>query len=168
MRRHERAMGVRTSAARVKALDPRDQTLRGTYWFDLNARHPLAAWAKRAVDVGVSALLIVLLAPLVRSKREVVRRIGFRGNVFAMYVSPFAQLLNVLDGTMSLVGPRPFAPEELEPLEMGTQMRRFSVRPGITGLWRVRAGDESLLDREYINDWSLGLDLKILVRTLFR
>jgi lipopolysaccharide/colanic/teichoic acid biosynthesis glycosyltransferase len=161
-------MGVRTSAARVQALDPRDETLRGTYWFDLNARHPAAAWAKRAIDVTIAALLIVLLAPLVLSKRKVERRIGFRGNAFEMYLSPLAQLLNVLEGTMSLVGPRAFAPDELDQVAMGSRMRRFSVHPGITGLWRVRAGDESLLDREYINDWSLGLDLKILARTLFR
>ena len=168
MKHDKRAMGVRTSAVRAEVLEPMDDTLGGTFWFDLNARHPAAAWLKRALDVAVAAVLFVLLAPLVLAQRKTEPRIGFRGNAFEMYVSRLARLRNVLEGTMSLVGPRPLLPEELDQLPMGSRKRRFSVRPGITGLWRIESGVESQLDREYINDWSLGLDLRILIRTLVR
>jgi exopolysaccharide biosynthesis polyprenyl glycosylphosphotransferase len=81
------------------------------------------------------------------------------------------QLLNVLKGDMSLVGPRPPLPEEVERYEPW-QMRRLDVKPGITCLWQIsgrsRLGfDEWMrLDLEYIRHRSLALDLKILVRTL--
>ncbi|HVP37962.1 MAG TPA: sugar transferase [Candidatus Saccharimonadales bacterium] len=81
------------------------------------------------------------------------------------------QLLNVLKGEMSLVGPRPPLPEEVERYEPW-QMRRLDVKPGITCLWQIsgrsRLGfDEWMrLDLEYIRHRSLALDLKILLRTL--
>jgi len=81
------------------------------------------------------------------------------------------QLLNVLKGDMSLVGPRPPLPEEVERYEPW-QMRRLDVKPGITCLWQIsgrsRLGfDEWMrLDLEYIRHRSLALDLKILLRTL--
>jgi lipopolysaccharide/colanic/teichoic acid biosynthesis glycosyltransferase len=81
------------------------------------------------------------------------------------------QLLNVLLGQMSLVGPRPALPWEvaLFPPEL---RRRDEVPPGLTGLWQVsgrsRLGTPDMLrlDVEYVDSWSLGLDLSILVRTL--
>lgn len=82
------------------------------------------------------------------------------------------QLFNVLEGTMSLVGPRPLLLSDLEKFPMRGQMRRFSVRPGMTGLWQVSGRSSTTdeermrLDREYVNRWSLGLDLAILARTL--
>ena len=82
------------------------------------------------------------------------------------------QLFNVLEGTMSLVGPRPLLVSDLERLPMRGQMRRFSVPPGITGLWQVSGRSDTTeeermeLDRRYINEWSLALDMKILVRTI--
>lgn len=81
------------------------------------------------------------------------------------------QILNVLKGDMSLVGPRPPIPEEVVQYEPW-QLRRLSVRPGITCLWQVsgrsRLGfDEWMrLDMEYVERRSLGLDMSILVRTI--
>ena len=80
--------------------------------------------------------------------------------------------MNVLKGEMSLVGPRPPLPEEVE-LYQRWQRRRLSMRPGITGLWQVsgRADLDDFdswiaLDLAYIDQWSLWLDFKILLRTL--
>jgi exopolysaccharide biosynthesis polyprenyl glycosylphosphotransferase len=82
------------------------------------------------------------------------------------------QLWNVLLGDMSLVGPRPMSVRDVSLFSEAQLMRRFGVRPGITGSWQVAARgslnfDEWIaLDFAYIDDWSLGLDLKILARTL--
>jgi exopolysaccharide biosynthesis polyprenyl glycosylphosphotransferase len=81
------------------------------------------------------------------------------------------QLWNVLRGEMSLVGPRPPIPSEVEHYEEWHQ-RRLEVVPGITGLWQVSGRsrlsfDEMvMLDIYYIENWSLGLDLQVLARTL--
>ena len=82
------------------------------------------------------------------------------------------QLLNVLKGDMSLVGPRPPIPYEVE-LYRPRERSRLSVIPGITGLWQV-SGRNSLnfqqmidLDLAYIERWSLWLDIQILARTVF-
>jgi lipopolysaccharide/colanic/teichoic acid biosynthesis glycosyltransferase len=81
------------------------------------------------------------------------------------------QLLNVLKGDMSLVGPRPHVTREVE--QYGPDMhRRLLVRPGITGLWQVSgrsdlSWDEAVeLDVRYVENWSIGLDTIILWRTL--
>ncbi|AOR36588.1 exopolysaccharide biosynthesis polyprenyl glycosylphosphotransferase [Streptomyces fodineus] len=80
------------------------------------------------------------------------------------------QLINVVRGDMSLVGPRPSLPEEVEeyPAEV---KRRLLVKPGLTGLWQV-SGRSDLpwaeavrLDLGYVDNWSMGLDLSILART---
>lgn len=221
-------MGIRATEARVEALDRRDETLHGTYWFDLRTRRPAAARMKRGIDLAGSLALIVVLAPLMLLIAALVRltsrgpaffvqrRIGFRCNEFGMYkfrtmiqnaeelqaelaegigaqyfklhddprvtaigrllrrysLDELPQLFNVLEGTMSLVGPRPLLVSDLDRLPIRGQMRRFSVRPGITGLWQVSGRSATTdeermrLDREYINNWSLWLDLKILVRTI--
>ena len=81
------------------------------------------------------------------------------------------QLLNVLVGDMSLVGPRPAPPREVDEYDIWHR-RRLSVRPGMTGLWQVEArfdhhfDDRAELDLQYIDQWSLAMDLSILVRTL--
>jgi len=82
------------------------------------------------------------------------------------------QLANVLKGDMSLVGPRPPLPEEVERYERW-QRRRLSMKPGLTGLWQVsgRAGLDDFaswiaLDLAYIDQWSLWLDAKILLKTV--
>ncbi len=82
-----------------------------------------------------------------------------------------AQLWNVLKGDMSLVGPRPPLASEVKQYEL-TYYRRLDAPPGITGLWQVQARtspsfqDYISLDLSYVNTWSLGLDLKILFRTI--
>ncbi|MHB1713114.1 MAG: sugar transferase, partial [Acidimicrobiales bacterium] len=79
------------------------------------------------------------------------------------------QLINVLRGDMSIVGPRPFVPEESE-LE-GWAARRFDMRPGITGLWQVSGRNELStedlhhLDHLYVTSWSFWWDLKIMMDT---
>ena len=82
------------------------------------------------------------------------------------------QLFNVLLGQMSLVGPRPLPIRDVERFDRISSMRRFSVRPGITCLWQVNGRSDVdfdhwiELDLEYIDNWSLGLDFKILAQTL--
>ena len=82
------------------------------------------------------------------------------------------QLWNVLIGDMSIVGPRPMSVRDVSLFSDAQLMRRFSVRPGITGSWQV-SGRSSLsfdhwvlLDFSYIDQWSLALDFKILLRTV--
>ncbi|HUB29803.1 MAG TPA: sugar transferase [Terracidiphilus sp.] len=82
------------------------------------------------------------------------------------------QLFNVVKGDMSLVGPRPMSLRDVHLFSEASLMRRFSVMPGITGLWQVSGRSNTnfdtwiKLDLEYIDHWSLGLDLKILLRTV--
>jgi lipopolysaccharide/colanic/teichoic acid biosynthesis glycosyltransferase len=81
------------------------------------------------------------------------------------------QLLNVLIGDMSVVGPRPPIPYEVEAYELWHR-RRLDMKPGITGLWQVSGRnrlsfDEMVrIDIYYIENWSLWLDLKIILLTL--
>ena len=81
------------------------------------------------------------------------------------------QLWNVLNGTMSLVGPRFALPAEVEQFDDELR-RRHEMRPGITGLWQSEARDNPSfsayrrLDLFYVNNWSLSLDVAILVNTL--
>lgn len=87
-------------------------------------------------------------------------------------IDELPQLLNVLNGDMSLVGPRPLPVRDYEGFNEDWQRRRFSVKPGITCLWQVhgRSGisfDQwMLLDLKYMDEWSLWLDLKILAKTV--
>jgi exopolysaccharide biosynthesis polyprenyl glycosylphosphotransferase len=81
------------------------------------------------------------------------------------------QLWNVLRGDMSLVGPRPHPVDDYERYSL-ENLRRLDVSPGLTGLWQVTARNDPswetnmALDLEYIENWSLGLDLKILFKTI--
>lgn len=88
-------------------------------------------------------------------------------------IDEFPQLLNVLRGEMSLVGPRPLPVDEVKRFNDLAHRRRLSVKPGLTCLWQISGRnnvkdfkDWVRLDLEYIDNWSLWLDCKILCRTV--
>ena len=87
-------------------------------------------------------------------------------------IDEFSQFWNVLNGSMSLVGTRPILPDELSAYELHHRMR-IAVKPGITGMWQISGRNDITdfeevvrLDTKYITDWSLGLDIRILIRTV--
>ena len=193
----------------------------------------LGAVAKRALDVSVACLAIVLLAPLMLVLAGLVwsiiggpvifrqKRVGRGGRLFTCFkfrsmpidaeeilrrhlaadpaaareweerrklrndprIGSFAramrrssldelpQLVNVLRGDMSLVGPRPVVPEEME--RYGRHATAYcSTRPGLTGLWqvsgrsRVSYAARIARDRYYVRHWSFWLDIIVLLRTV--
>jgi exopolysaccharide biosynthesis polyprenyl glycosylphosphotransferase len=88
-------------------------------------------------------------------------------------IDELPQFINVLMGEMSLVGPRPLPLYEVEKFQHTAQRRRLSVKPGLTCLWQVSGRNEVKdfqewveLDLEYIDNWSLWLDLGILLKTI--
>ncbi len=94
------------------------------------------------------------------------------GRILRKYsLDELPQLVNVVRGDMSLVGPRPALPSEVRQYEPDTR-RRLAVKPGITGLWQVSgrsdlSWEEAVrLDLRYVDNWSLGQDLLIVCRTL--
>ena len=99
-------------------------------------------------------------------------RITKRGTWLRRYsLDELPQLINVLLGDMSLVGPRPALPEETAGYDGSHMIRRIVVKPGITGLWQVSGrsdlslADSMRLDVHYVENWSLFLDLQILWKT---
>jgi len=196
-------------------------------------RGSIGGWplvAKRSIDIVGSALLLVLIAPLMLGVSLLIRltspgpalftqeRIGLNKRRFRMFkfrsmevnaeeliadlehlnevdgpafkltddpritrlghilrstsIDELPQLINVFKGEMSLVGPRPLPIRDFERFYADRHRRRFSVRPGMTGLWQVSGRSSTSferwmeLDLEYIDGWSLGRDLRILVRTI--
>jgi exopolysaccharide biosynthesis polyprenyl glycosylphosphotransferase len=96
------------------------------------------------------------------------------GKILRRYsLDELPQLLNVLRGEMSLVGPRPLPVDEVLRFNDLAHRRRLSVKPGLTCLWQVQGRNQISdfqdwvrLDLEYIDNWSLWLDIKILLRTI--
>lgn len=82
------------------------------------------------------------------------------------------QLINVLEGDMSLVGPRPELPEVIDRYYHGWQHRRHEVKPGITGLWQISARGNGMMheyvdiDIDYVDRVSFSTDMQILLRTI--
>lgn len=213
--------------AQALSLDDTATFLRAVQRLDLAPAVESAA--KRAMDVTLSTLLLVLAAPVIGLAMLLIRltspgpaifvqrRIGYQGRQFAMLklrtmrreaeriedelaceqegrtflklendpritrlgrllrkwsIDELPQLVNVLKGDMSLVGPRPLLLCDFRKFPRREQLRRFSVKPGITGLWQVSGrsalpdAERMRLDLEYVDRWSLGLDLAILARTL--
>ncbi|MBR5761551.1 MAG: sugar transferase, partial [Lachnospiraceae bacterium] len=87
-------------------------------------------------------------------------------------IDELPQFFNILGGTMSLVGTRPPTLDEVEQYD-ASQWRRISIKPGLTGMWQV-SGRSSItdfdevvkLDTEYIDNWSIFLDISILIKTV--
>lgn len=98
-----------------------------------------------------------------------ITRVGAKLRKYSLDELP--QLYNVVRGDMSLVGPRPPIASEVEQYEL-SHLKRLDVLPGLTGLWQVEARQDPSfdsyisLDTAYVENWSLTLDLKILVRTV--
>jgi exopolysaccharide biosynthesis polyprenyl glycosylphosphotransferase len=130
----------------------------------------------RSMQVNADELLLTLLdrnevsGPIFKIRRDPrVTRVGRVLRRFSLDELP--QLINVVLGDMSLVGPRPPTSAEVERYE-DWQIGRLRARPGITGLWQVSGRTEVpfldmvRLDLHYIRNWSLGLDAEILLRTI--
>lgn len=130
----------------------------------------------RSMAVDAEARLTELVkeneasGPLFKMKNDPrVTRIG--GFLRRYSVDELPQLINVLTGSMSLVGPRPPLPREVEAYESDVR-RRLLVKPGLTGLWQVSGRsnlswqDSVRLDLYYVENWSLAGDLVIILRTV--
>jgi exopolysaccharide biosynthesis polyprenyl glycosylphosphotransferase len=159
-------------------------------WIRLDSKGPAIYRAPRVGKKGKQFLCYKLRTMCVTAdvEKELLRRENERkGPFFKMEEDPrvtrcgrwlrklsideLPQLLNVLRGEMSLVGPRPHPVDDYEQYTL-EHLRRLDVKPGMTGLWQVTARrDPSFetnmkLDLEYIENWSLGLDLRILLKTV--
>ncbi|WOX23080.1 sugar transferase [Streptomyces solicathayae] len=152
--------------------------------------------AKRVLDLTVALILLLLLSPVLLAvaaalalsalgpleapggvlRREV--RAGLGGRPYHLLsfrgggrpITRLPQLLHVVRGEMSLVGPAPLSPDDEEC--RGEGRRRLTVRPGLTGLWQVSGRSDlpweemTLLDLHYVDHHWLGMDLAILGRTI--
>jgi exopolysaccharide biosynthesis polyprenyl glycosylphosphotransferase len=118
------------------------------------------------------AILNEMSGPVFKVKED--PRITGVGRIIRRFsLDELPQLINVVRGEMSLVGPRPLPVDEVKRFDDFSHRRRLSVKPGLTCLWQVSGRNEVKdfkdwvrLDLEYIDNWSLWLDLKILLRTI--
>jgi exopolysaccharide biosynthesis polyprenyl glycosylphosphotransferase len=137
---------------------------------------PFRIFKFRSMVIGADEMLPELAefnemdGPIFKIKKDPrITRVGRLLRKFS--IDEFPQLINVLKGDMSLVGPRPPIPEEVKKYERW-QTKRLTVPQGVTGLWQVSGRnlltfDEMVrLDIYYIENWSLWLDLKILLKTI--
>ena len=141
--------------------------------FGLNKRR-FAMYKFRTMVIGAEALQADLetrneaTGPVFKIRDD--PRITPIGRVMSLDELP--QLFNVVRGDMSLVGPRPLPVRDVHKFSESWLMRRFSVPPGLTGLWQISGRSDLafdrwvLLDLQYIDGWSLGLDLQILAKTV--
>jgi exopolysaccharide biosynthesis polyprenyl glycosylphosphotransferase len=138
---------------------------------------PFVVYKLRSMTAGDQMPAITLVAlnqrtdgPLFKAAQD--PRITRTGRIIrALSIDELPQLWNVLQGTMSLVGPRPALPAEVAQFDREL-MRRHAFRPGMTGLWQVEARYNPSflayrrLDLRYVDNWSLGMDFWILGTTL--
>ncbi|MEO0795346.1 MAG: sugar transferase [Verrucomicrobiota bacterium] len=139
---------------------------------------PFAMWKFRTMQCGAEAQRDALeeanehAGPVFKMKND--PRVTRFGRWLRRYsLDELPQLWNVIRGEMSLVGPRPLPVDETQKFSAFRDRRRLSVLPGLTGLWQVSGRSEISdfaewvrLDLEYIDRWSLWLDIRILCRTL--
>ena len=134
--------------------------------FAMTKFRTLATGADRDEAQRVQALVAGVLKPY---QAPSVTRVG--GLLRKTSIDELPQLINVLKGRMSLVGPRPILPGEAHGVP-AWQRSRHAVRPGMTGLWQVlgrgqlRWEERMHLDYSYSRHWSLAMDLRIMARTL--
>ncbi len=130
----------------------------------------------RSMVVGADAMKAKLAAlneqtgPVFKMRKD--PRVTAFGRFIRRYsIDELPQLINVLRGDMSVVGPRPPVPSELEKYE-AWQRRRLSVRPGLTCIWQVSGRNQisfedwMVLDMQYIDNWSLARDFNLIFRTI--
>jgi lipopolysaccharide/colanic/teichoic acid biosynthesis glycosyltransferase len=138
--------------------------------------HTFRVWKFRTMDVDAEERKATLeelneADGMLFKMKEDPRIFRFGSKLRATSLDELPQLINVLKGEMSLVGPRPLPADDGDYL--GDVRRRLLVRPGITGLWQVSgrsdlSWDEAVrLDLYYVDNWSLTYDLGILWRTIW-
>jgi exopolysaccharide biosynthesis polyprenyl glycosylphosphotransferase len=140
--------------------------------------HPFTIFKFRTMETNAEqrkhelAAMNEMSGPVFKMKNDPrITRVGRFLRKFSL--DEFPQLFNVLRGEMSLVGPRPLPVDEVKRFDDLAHRRRLSVKPGLTCLWQVSGRnnvsdfrDWVRLDLEYIDNWSLWLDMKILWRTI--
>jgi len=190
-RRHPGQQAVKWTTDRVLAaallvlLSPLLAVL--SAWIRLEAGRPVL-FVQRRVGKGGREFRMLKFRTMVNDAVRVGAQLGLSEDPFAVLrddprvtrsgrflrrtsLDELPQLVNVLAGQMSLVGPRPDIPEQVRHYT-DEERRRLEVRPGITGLAQVQGRDEIdwperiVLDIQYIESWTLALDVRLMLRTL--